>query len=189
MPARLLKQTNLMARLRGAWRHDADEALKPVRKELRRLAHEVEALQTALQEASVRAARGDRNASQLRMIAELNEQQRHRLGSLPALLDKEQLAASIGRAVAAAPMRADPFDHVVVEDVLPSRVYDLLLEALPPTVFFSDHNPIKQDLAPGYHLEPHRDPKAVAVDLSLLPRASRRRRRARHAALSRGGRR
>jgi hypothetical protein len=147
MLARLLKQTNLLARLRAAWRHDADEAMKPARKELRRLAHEVEQLRTLLEETSVRAARGDRIAGQLRVIAELNEEQRQRLVSLPALLDREELTASIGRAVAGATMQSDPFHHVVLEQVLPRRVYDLLLEALPPTVFFSDHDPVKQDLA------------------------------------------
>jgi hypothetical protein len=146
MFARLLKQTNLLARLRAAWRHDADEAMKPARKELRRLAREVDQLRTLLEETSVRAARGDRIAAQLRVIAELNEEQRQRLASLPTLLDREELTASIGRAIAGATMRADPFHHVVLEQVLPPRVYDLLLEALPPTVFFSDHDPVKQDL-------------------------------------------
>jgi hypothetical protein len=44
MLEQLLKRANLITRLRGAWRHDADEALKPVRTELRRLTREVEEL-------------------------------------------------------------------------------------------------------------------------------------------------
>ena len=120
--------------------------MKPARKELRRLAREVEQLRALLEETSVRAARGDRNAAQLRVIAELNEEQRQQLAMLPTVLDKEELAASIDRAIAAATMRSDPFHHVVLEQLLPPRVYDLLLEAMPPTVFFSDHDPVKQDL-------------------------------------------
>lgn len=146
MLARLLKQSNLLARLRGAWRHDAEEAMKPVRKELRRLAREVEQLQAILQETSIRAARGDRNAAQLKGIAELNEQQRQELARLPAVLDKEALAASVDRAVQSATMQSEPFHHIVVDQLLPPGVYDLLLRALPPAVFFSDHDPIKQDL-------------------------------------------
>jgi hypothetical protein len=146
MLARLLKQTNLLSRLRTAWRHDAEETMKPARKELRRLAREVEQLRALLEETSVRAVRGDRNAAQLRVIAELNEEQRQQLAMLPTVLDKEELAASIDRAIAAATMRSDPFHHVVLEQLLPPRVYDLLLEAMPPTVFFSDHDPVKQDL-------------------------------------------
>ena len=79
MLTNLLRQTKLAARLRGAWRHDADEAMKPLRKELRRLAREIEALQATLQDTAVRAARGDRSSSQLRLMLELNEQQREQL--------------------------------------------------------------------------------------------------------------
>ena len=43
-------------------------------------------------------------------------------------------------------MRVEPFHHIVVEELLPPPVYELLIEALPPAVFFSDHDPIKQDL-------------------------------------------
>lgn len=146
MLTRLLKQTGLANRLRGAWRHDAEEAMKPIRKELRRLAHEVEELQAVLQETSMRAARGDRSSSQLRLMIELNEQQRERLAALPSLLDEQQIAAHTRRAIAAAELRSDPFEHIVVDHVLPPAVYDLLIEALPPSVFFPDRDPIKQDL-------------------------------------------
>jgi len=146
MLTQILKQSSLMARLRAAWRHDAEDVMKPVRKELRRLAHEIEQLQQALRETSARAARGDRCASQLRAMAELNEQQRHRLAALPTLLERDHLVAWLNRAVANATMNAEPFHHIVVDELLPRPVYDLLIEALPPTVFFSDHDTIKQDL-------------------------------------------
>ena len=146
MLEQFLKRANLLTRLRGAWRHDAEEALKPVRKEVRRLTREVEELRTLLQDTSVRAARGDRNAAQLRMIAELNDQQQRVLAALPAVLDTQQLTANVRSAIATATMRADPFHHIVVEQLLPARVYDLLLQALPPSVFFSEHDPVKQDL-------------------------------------------
>src|SRR5262245_42682703 len=146
MLEQLLKRANLITRLRGAWRHDADEALKPVRKELRRLTREVDELRTLLQDTSVRAARGDRNAAQLRMIAELNDQQQRELAALPAVLDTRQVTANVRNAIATATMRADPFHHIVVEQLLPPRVYDVLVKALPPSVFFSEHDPVKQDL-------------------------------------------
>src|SRR5918994_3308513 len=136
MLTRLLKQSNLLARLRGAWRHDAEEVMKPIRKELRRLAREVEQLQAILQETSVRAARGDRNAAQLKGIAELNEQQRQELVLLPMLLDKEALATWIDRAVQSATMHSEPFHHIVVDQLLPPQVYDLLIRAVPPTDLF-----------------------------------------------------
>lgn len=146
MLTNLLRQTKLAARLRGAWRHDADEAMKPLRKELRRLAREIEALQATLQDTAVRAARGDRSSSQLRLMLELNEQQREQLAALPTLLDERQILAHVRQAIGAAAMRSDPFDHIVVEQVLPTAVYDLLIAAIPPAVFFDDHDPIKQNL-------------------------------------------
>ena len=62
MLSRLLKRTNLVSRLRNAWRLDDEEATKLIRKELRRLARDVEQLQAAVQDTAVRVARGDRNA-------------------------------------------------------------------------------------------------------------------------------
>lgn len=143
----LLKRSKLATRLRGALRHDADEALKPLRKELRRLAGQVETLQAQMQDTAVRAARADRSSSQLRLMMDLNEQQDEQLAALPALLDERQIQAHVCRAVGAAEMRSDPFDHIVVDQALPQSLYDLLLAAIPPAVFFDDHDPIKPNLA------------------------------------------
>jgi len=41
MLANVLRRTRLVGRLRGFWRQEADEAMKPLRKELRRLTAEV----------------------------------------------------------------------------------------------------------------------------------------------------
>lgn len=147
MLIKLLKRTNLAGRVRAAWRHDVDEAMKPVRRELGRLAHRLEQLQTELQDTTARAARSDRCSSQLRLTAELNEQHRELMASLPSMLDERRLAAHIGDAIAAGAMRTDPFEHIVVEGLLPEPVYALLLAAIPPVVFFQDRDPIKQNIA------------------------------------------
>ena len=63
------------------------------------------------------------------------------------MLDEPQIQAHVSRAIDAAEMRSEPFDHIVVEQVLPAAVYDLLIAAIPPAVFFDDHDPIKQNLA------------------------------------------
>lgn len=146
MLTRLLAQTRVVARIRAAWRHDAEEALKPLRKEIRRLTRDVEVLQAELRDTAVRAARGDRSAAQLRLCAELNDRDRERVASLPALLDESTIRDHVRRAIAAAGLRLDPFEHIVVEDLLPRAVYDLLLQAIPPEVFFDDHDPIKRNL-------------------------------------------
>ena len=142
----LLRGTKLAARIRGAMRHDAEEAIKPLRKELRRLTRDVEALQATLQEAAMRAARGDRLSAQLRLMLELNAQQRDRIEALPDLLDEGRIRAHVARAIAAAPLQHAPFEHVVVDEILPPALYELLISALPPEPFFQDHDRIKQDM-------------------------------------------
>lgn len=144
---RLLKRTALGIRLKAAWRHEIDEAMKPVRKELRTLTRDVEQLRAALLEASTRAARGDTTASRLKLILELNEQQQDVIARLPTLLDEPRIIAHVRRSIAAAEMRSDPLDHIVVDHVLPDDVYELLLTAIPPAVFFEDRDPIKRDLS------------------------------------------
>jgi hypothetical protein len=146
MLSNLLKRTRLAARLRGAWRREADEALKPVRKDVRRLAAEVDELRGTLRHTALRAARGDRASAQIRAVMELNEAQRDRLVDLPALLDQQRLMAHVSRAINTAELHTEPFEHIVVDQILPPDVYDLLLSAIPPTVFFDDHDPIKPNL-------------------------------------------
>ena len=147
MLTNVLRRSKLASRLRGVWRQEADEAMKPLRKELRRLTAQVEELQATLQQTAVRAARGDRSASQLRLILELDEQHRERLATLPALLDEQQIQAHVSRAIDAARLHSEPFEHIVVEQVLPAAVYDLMIAAMPPAVFFDDHDRLKQNLA------------------------------------------
>ena len=146
MLSNLLRRSKLTARLRAVWRHEADEALKPLRKEVRRLTGEVDALRTALQHTAARAASGDRSAAQIRCIMELDAQQREQLASVPTLLDERQIQAHVARAVNAAELRSEPFEHIVVEQILPPAVYDLLIAAMPPAVFFDDRDPIKRNL-------------------------------------------
>lgn len=146
MLGNLLRRTSLGARIRGAFRHDAEEAMKPLRRELRRLSRDVEALQAALQDTAARAARGDRASAQLRLMLELNERQRDQLTGLPQLLNEQLIQAHVAHAVAAAPRLSDPFDHIVVDEVLPATLYQQMLGAIPPEPFFLDHDPIKQDL-------------------------------------------
>ena len=142
----LLRRSSLVTRIRGAWQHDVQEALKPIRKEIRRLSREVEELRAELRETSARAARGDRVGSQIKLCQELDQQQRDQVAALPMLLDESRIGAHISQAIRMADMRTDPFEHIVVEQVLPPEVYDLACAAIPPEVFFDDHDPIKRNL-------------------------------------------
>jgi hypothetical protein len=142
----MLRRSRLAARVRSVWRHDADEALKPLRKDVRRLTAEVDTLRTALQDTAIRAARGDRSAAQIRCIMELNELQREQVVDLPGVLDEQHIRAHVTDAINAAELRSEPFDHIIVEQVLPPAVYELLITTMPPAVFFDDHDPIKRNL-------------------------------------------
>ena len=77
---------------------------------------------------------------------ELNEQQRERIADLPDLLNEQHIRAHVTSAINAAELRAEPLEHIVVEQILPPPVYDLPIAAMPPAVFFDDRDPIKRNL-------------------------------------------
>ena len=132
--------------LRRAVGYDV-EALKLIRRDLRRLTTVVEELEKGQQVALELARRGDRTASQIRLTALLNETQRGELGRMTELLDERRIAEHVRHAIATARLLPDPYEHAVVERVLPEPVYDLLLRAIPPVEFFEDLDPIKRNLS------------------------------------------
>lgn len=146
MLRRLANATGILDRLRAAWRQDVHDATEPLRNEVRRLGRRLEQLEVGLQDSAVRAARGDQNAAQVKFAFLLNEQQQEQIARLPVLLDSSRINAQVREAVAAAPLETEPYEHAVVERVLPDDVYQLLLDAIPPSAFFGQHDPIKQDL-------------------------------------------
>ncbi len=142
----LLRRSGVISWLSALWLPEIDLALKPVRKEVRRLTSEVAELERQLQLAAERAQRADRLAAQLKLTTVLNEQQQRRVAELPRLLDEQRVVAHVREAIAAAPLISDPYEHIVIEHLLPEDVYQLLVEAIPPPPFFQDRDPIKQDL-------------------------------------------
>jgi hypothetical protein len=152
-----LKRLTFVERVRAAFRHDVDQTLKPLRKEVRRLSNEVEQLERALRQTAERAARADRQAAQVRSILMSNAAEQEALSVVGRTLDEDRIAGHVRDAIAAAPILCDPFEHAVVERLLPDDVYRLLLQAIPPLPFFSDADRAKQDLpipmelGPAYH--------------------------------------
>jgi hypothetical protein len=141
-----LKRLPVVERLRAALRQDVEQTLKPLRKEVRRLSKEVEQLEQALRQTAERAARADRQAAQVKSILMSKVAEQQAIDEVAGTLDEHRVAAHVGRAIATAPILSDPFEHVVVERLLPDDVYELLLHAIPPLPFFSDSDPVKQDL-------------------------------------------
>ena len=70
-----------------------------------------------------------------------------------------RVPAHLRAVVAAAPLESDPCPYVVLDDLLPDDVYDALISAIPPPLFFDHLNVTRQDLkvpfefAPRYHWE------------------------------------
>ena len=107
-----------------------------MRKDVRALQRAVERLESAL----------ERLAAQVKLTAVLNQAQHAAVARLSDRLDAARIGAHVRAAIAAAPLVEEPFEHLVVESLLPADVYDLLIEAIPPEPFFDAHDPIKRNL-------------------------------------------
>lgn len=64
------------------------------------------------------------------------------LGSRLAL---DRIRAHVRDAVTNATVHTEPTTHAVIEQVLPPDFYELLSRAIPPSEFFPDRDPVKQD--------------------------------------------
>jgi hypothetical protein len=126
---------------------DGDATLKLLRKDVRRLTQRLEKLEESQRSAVELLSRTNRTSSQLRLVSVLNRQQQPDIERLPALLNETFIAEHVRRAFAVAPLLTDPYEHVIVERVLPDATYELLIRAIPPAEFFNDRDPIKQNLA------------------------------------------
>jgi hypothetical protein len=83
---------------------------------------------------------------QLAEIERLNAEQEEEQRELDAALDPQRIAAHVSAAVGAAPLHLDPCPHIVVDEWLPRDVYEILIRALPPSVFFADREVSRQRL-------------------------------------------
>ena len=108
-------------------------------------AHSIEILQARLTEMVERQAALEHRADLLRHIVLRNEKHHDRLAGLPALLNPSRVLAHVRAAIERAPLEHDPFPHAVVEDLLPADLYNEVVRAIPPKVFFSGE-PQKQNL-------------------------------------------
>lgn len=146
MFGRIARWTGLAGFVRKALRSDLRDAIKPLRDEIQRMERQVAQLDTRLVELAEQSARAERTATQVKYTLRLNESQGDHIASLNTVLDEARITSHVRKAIAAAPLQLDPFPHIVVDRLLPVDVYKLLLKAIPPPAFFSDRDPIKQNL-------------------------------------------
>jgi len=119
---------------------------RAMQRDLARLVERVARLEEAHRASAAVARRADRTSMQIKFVDVLNRTQQPDLASLPAVLDERRIGDHVRNAVGSAPLLTDPYEHVVVERLLPDDVYALLLRAIPPAEFFDDHDRIKQNL-------------------------------------------
>jgi len=91
---------------------------------------------------------------QLLTIEETNSERQEAVAELPSTLDTERIRSHIIRAVGNATLGLDPFPHLVVEKWLPTDIYKLMIDGLPPPIFFASRDVSRQRLAVPFKLAP-----------------------------------
>lgn len=153
MIIKIAQRLGLIDHVRAVAKHDTRDALKPVQHNLKKLLHQLTAVQNQLQQVETtlaacaeQSARAERIGLQTKSMLRLNDAHRGLVAQLDTLLDEPRIVAHVQQAIAVAPLQTDPYPHIVVEDLFPADFYKLLRQAIPPPAFFGDHDLIKQNL-------------------------------------------
>lgn len=92
--------------------------------------------------------------AQLTAIQQIDWERRFDLTRLDKWLDAERIGQHVSAAIEAVPLELEPFPHMVVENWLPQDVYDQVLDAMPPAIFFQstrdEHWALRSGIAPLY---------------------------------------
>lgn len=72
----------------------------------------------------------------------LDREQADALREVDALLDRDRIAAHVRAAIGGATLHLDPCPHIVVDNWLPDDVYQTMIRAMPPAIFFADRPPL-----------------------------------------------
>jgi hypothetical protein len=142
----IAKRLPLAGLVRSAWKIDVDHSAEQLRKDIARLARTVDRLaadQTAVNEL---ATRMERHAAQIKEASRLNDRHRDILATLDSRLDPARVIAHVKQSIAAARLQMDPFPHIVAESLMPTDVYRLVRDAIPSALFFSQADPVKQNI-------------------------------------------
>lgn len=88
-------------------------------------------------------------------IQRLDWEQRDLVPRVVKELDAARIRAHVEDAIGAATVERDPFPHIVVDGWLPDAVYQRVLDAIPPSVFFdAERDPAKQRMIVPFDLAP-----------------------------------
>jgi hypothetical protein len=134
------------------------ERLDSLAEATRSLRREVRSIQEALTRLAAQAEVVQRRTEQLVTIHRENADGRARMDRLERILDAERIGSHVREAVSRSELLEDPFPHLVISDLLPPKVYEAMIAAIPSRVFFEDRPVNKQRLqvppefAPAYSI-------------------------------------
>jgi hypothetical protein len=92
--------------------------------------------------------------TQLRAIALRDVELEDREDALARLMCDDEVRSHVWRQFEAATLRTDPFPHLVVDRVLPDKLYDAVVAGIPPVELFFDRRPNKRQMTVPFKLAP-----------------------------------
>src|SRR6266536_3026918 len=112
---KVARRTGLVDYVRSAAQRDTKDALKPVHHDVRKLQHQLDAVQRQLRDTlatlaafTEQAARAERIGLQAKSMLRLDEAHRDLVAQLDTVLDEPRIIAHVEQAIAAAPLQTDP---------------------------------------------------------------------------------
>lgn len=106
--------------------------LKAVRHELTALTQRVDKLERAT------TRRVETLELSIGLLSRANAEDQDRADQLKMTLDRDATHTHIRRVLAATRVEMEPMPHMIVENLLPADLYDLLIDTLPPSELFGD---------------------------------------------------
>jgi len=91
---------------------------------------------------------------QLLTVQRVDWEKRFELARMDKWFDEDRIDAHINAAFDRTPLELDPYPHIVIDKWLPDDVYERIVEAMPPSVFFAhdrdEHWAVPSGVAPLY---------------------------------------
>ena len=148
------KELARVAKRQAASAEKHDEGIAAVRRQLATATDQLTTLGTTLAQMSQQFEAQARRSEQLVSAYNSDWDRREVVERALGMLSSPVTEAHIRRSVQEAIVREDPFPHAVIEGLLPGDVYDTLVGALPPRVFFEERAVNKQQLVVPFKFAP-----------------------------------
>tara|TARA_B100001123_G_scaffold446235_1_gene600020 strand:+ start:2204 stop:3301 length:1098 start_codon:yes stop_codon:yes gene_type:complete len=128
------------------WRRDLNAEQAKIREREGRLHAELKTVRQGLMALTrridkfelVTARRTESLELAIGLLSRANAEDHDRAEQLTALLDRDVTHAHIMRILATTPVETEPMPHMIVENLLPADLYELLIDTLPSSELFGD---------------------------------------------------